>query len=285
MAGRILVTGATGTVGSTLVPALPDEQVLPRVASRHPERARASFERPVEAVEFSLDRPETWEAALEGVDRLFLLWPPGTQVRSVKDFIGEATRAGVDHVVYLSVLGAETVPVLPHSRIERSLRSADLTDTVLRPAYFAQNLTGMHRPEIVDRDEIFIPAGSGRLGIVDARDVGEVAATALTDGTHRDRAYTLTGPDAIDFHEVARIASDVLDREIRYADPSIPRFAARMRQRGVAPGLVAFMIGEYTVARLGFASRTTDEVHAILGREPRSIRTFVADHRSRFESE
>ncbi|MFB6086153.1 MAG: NmrA family NAD(P)-binding protein [Halodesulfurarchaeum sp.] len=284
MAGRILVTGATGTVGSALVSSLPDERDRPRVASRNPDQAAASFECPVEAVEFSLERPETWGATLEGVDSLFLLWPPGTRVGSVTEFIAAAGRTGVDHVVFLSVLGAEKLPVLPHHRIERSLGSADLTDTVLRAAYFAQNLTGVHRPEIVDRDEIFIPAGSGRLGIVDARDVGEVAARILKEGSNRNRAHTLTGPVAIDFSRVARIASDVLDREIRYPDPSIPRFAARMVKRDVAPGLIAFMIGEYTVARLGFASRTTDDVEEILGRKPRSVRTFFADHRSRFES-
>ncbi len=284
MADSILVTGATGTVGSAVVPALVEEGVSPRVASRNPDKAAMSFEDSVEAVEFSVDHPETWGPALEGVDRLFLLWPPGTQVSSVADFVDAASRSGIEHVVFLSILGAERLPVVPHRRIERHIAATDVAHTFLRAAYFAQNLAEMHRPEILDRDEIFIPAGSGRLGIVDARDVGDVAATALTDRTHRNRAHTLTGPNAIDFHRVARIASDVLGREIRYADPSIPQFAVRMVKRGVAPGLVAFMIGEYTVARLGLASRTTADVEAILGREPRSVRAFFTDHRATFET-
>ncbi|MDZ7849442.1 MAG: SDR family oxidoreductase [Halodesulfurarchaeum sp.] len=285
MTGRVLVTGATGTVGSTVVHALEAETATVRIASRRPEEAGEEFAADVEAVEFSFSRPETWGSSLGGVDAVFLLLPPGTGVDPIREFVDATARVGVEHVVFLSVLGAEAVPVLPHRRIERHLAATSVHFTHLRAAYFAQNLLEIHRPEIVDRDEIFVPAGDGAMGIIDARDVGQVAATALVEPEHRNRAYTLTGPEPVSFFEVARVASDVLEREIRYADPSGVRFARRMYARGVAPTLIAFMIAEYSVTRLGWASRTTDTVQHILGREPRTVREFFEDHRSDLQAE
>ncbi|MFW5965662.1 MAG: SDR family oxidoreductase [Halodesulfurarchaeum sp.] len=285
MPGRILVTGATGTVGSAVVPALEDEATTVRIASRRPEEARDAFGADVESVAFSYTRPETWGPSLEGVDAVFLVLPPGTGVDVIREFVDATARVGVEHVVFLSILGAETVPILPHRRIERHLVGSIVDHTFLRAAYFAQNLSGIHRPEIVERDEIFVPAGDGTMGIIDARDVGQVAATALVEPAHRNRAYTLTGPASVSFHEVAREASAVLEREIRYGDPSVVRFARRMYARGVAHTLIAFMIGEYTVTRLGLASRTTADVEAVLDRDARSIREFFEDHRSQFRVE
>lgn len=282
MPERILVTGATGTVGSTVVPALDEAPAIVRIASRRPDRAAAAFDADVEATDLSFERPETWGPTLDGVDRLFLVSPPGIGVSSITRFLDAAARVGVDHVAFLSILGAETLPILPHRRIERHLAALDVDSTFLRAAYFAQNLAEIHRPEIVERDEIFLPAGGGAMGFVDARDVGAVAATVLTRSKHRNRSYALTGPESLDFHAVASIASDALGRRIRYADPGVLAFARRMHGRGVAPALIAFMIAEYTVTRLGWASRTTRDVEHVLGREPRTIRTFFEEFRSSF---
>jgi uncharacterized protein YbjT (DUF2867 family) len=272
---RILVTGASGTVGSPLVETLQETDATVRVASRDPAAARDRFNAGVEVVEFDFAHPETWGVALEAVDRLFLLFPPSVGVDTVTSFLDAAERTGVAHVVFLSVLGAEKLPILPHRRIERHLASATPAHTVLRGAWFMQNLSGIHRPEIVDRDQIYLPAGDGSLGLVDARDVAEVAATVLTDPGHRNRAYDLTGPESLDFHEVAAVFSAGLDRRIAYADPNPLAFAWHMYRRGLSPGFVAFMVAEYSVVRLGRSGRTTDDVRGVLGRPPRSLRAFL----------
>jgi uncharacterized protein YbjT (DUF2867 family)/glyoxylase-like metal-dependent hydrolase (beta-lactamase superfamily II) len=275
---RVLVTGATGTVGRPLVEALADAPVAVRVASRSPEEVDGSTDTEREVVEFDLARPETWGPALDGVDRLFLLLPPAAGVGPVREFVDAAARVGVERVVFLSIVGAEKLPVLPHRRLERHLERGGLDWTFLRASYFMQNLSGIHRPEIVDRDELFVPAGDGELSFVDARDVADVAATVLTKSGHAGRAYDLTGPAALDFRTVATVFSDVLDRRIGYADPSRLAFVRRMLDRGVPLSLVAFMTVEYSAVRLGRSGRTTDDVEGVLGRPPRSMRQFVADH-------
>ena len=120
------------------------------------------------------------------------------------------------------------------------------------------------------------------LSFTDARDVAGSAATVLTEPGHENRAYDLTGPAALDFREVAAVFSDVLDSPISYADPSRLTVARQMYRRGFSPGFVAFMTAEYSVVRLGFSGRTTDDVEALLGRPPRTVREFVADYADEF---
>ncbi|SFR30975.1 Uncharacterized conserved protein YbjT, contains NAD(P)-binding and DUF2867 domains [Halorubrum sodomense] len=281
---RVLVTGATGTVGEPLVRRLLEDGTPVRVATRDPERARDEFGDVPEYVEFDLGRPETWGTALAGSDRLFLLFPPESGVGAVTEFADAAERVGVDRAAFLSILGAEKLPVLPHRRIETHLAGTGIACTFLRASWFAQNLSEIHRREIVDRDEIFVPAGDGVLSFTDARDVAAVAATVLTESGHADRAYDLTGPAALDFREAADVFSDVLDRPIGYADPSRPAFGLAMYRRGFSPGFVAFMIAEYSLVRLGLSGRTTDDVETVLGRPSRTLREFVDDHADAFRA-
>ncbi|WP_137283205.1 SDR family oxidoreductase [Halorussus salinisoli] len=286
--GAVLVTGATGTVGSHVVSALADRDAQVRAAVRDPAGAADEFARTVELVEFDFERPETWGQALADVDRLFLMRPPAVSdvKRHLTPFVDAAARTGVEQVTYLSVLGAEKNPLLPHRRVERHLESTDVAATFLRASFFMQNLHEVHAEEVASRDEIFVPAGDGATSFVDARDVGEVAAVVLTDADRgsgrRNRAYDLTGPVALDYRQVAAVFSAVLDRGIEYADPSVPEFAWRMHRRGFDWGYVAVMVGIYTTARLGLADRVTDDVSRVLDRDPRTLREYVADYADEF---
>jgi uncharacterized protein YbjT (DUF2867 family) len=292
---RVLVTGATGTVGRPLVSRLADSAVSVRAAVRSPGEARPKFEAEFtgdraepagpEYVEFDFERPETWGAALENVDRLFVLIPPAVGVAPVTEFVDAAARVGVEHVVCLSILGAEKFPFLPHRRVEKHLERSGMAWTFLRSSWFMQNLSGIHRPEIVGRDEIFVPAGDGVLSFTDGRDVAAAAAAVLTESCHRNRAYDLTGPEALNFHDVAEVFTDTLDRRIAYADPSRLHFVRHMFRRGVPAGMIAFMTVEYSVVRLGKSGRTTDDVETLLGRPPRTLRTFVEDYADEFRPE
>ncbi|WP_363465180.1 SDR family oxidoreductase [Halogeometricum borinquense] len=279
---RILVTGATGTVGKPLVTRLLDTPVRVRVATTSPQTARERFGDPPEYVEFDFERPETWGSALEHTDRMFLLSPPAVGVTPVREFIDAADRVGVGHVAYLSILGAEKLPVLPHRRLEKHLVRANLAYTFLRASWFMQNLSGIHRPEITADDEIYIPAGDGRLGFIDASDVAAVVATVLTEPGYENRTLDLTGPESMDFDAVAAVFSDVLDRRITYADPSRFAFARHMYRRGVPTSMVVFMGIEYSIVRLGFSGRATDDVATVLDRPPRTVRQFVTDHAELF---
>jgi len=278
----VLVTGATGTVGTAVRTTLEERSVQTRAGVRSP--ATTEFE--AETVAFDYTKPETWGTALESVEAAFLMFPPGVAPSRVTEFADAAVRTGVERLVFLSVLGADKLPVIPHRRIERHLETLDADTTALRAAYFMQNLSGIHSPEIRERDELFVPAGDGRLGFVDARDVGAVAAALLTGACQTARsAVTLTGPEALGFETAATVFTEQLDREITYPNPSRRAFARRMYERGLSPGFVLFMLAEYQATRFGLTDRTTETVSTLLNREPNALAAFVTDYREQFRSQ
>lgn len=282
MTRTVLVTGATGTVGHHVATELAERDCTLRVGIRDLGTTPDSVPADAAVVEFDFARPETWGATLDGVDALFLLRPPAVDSGTVGEFAAAAARVGVDHVAYLSTLGAEKNPLVPHYRIEKRVRATDAAHTLLRASFFMQNLVEVHREDIVEHDEMFVPAGDGATSFVDARDIGAVAATVLSESGHENRAYDITGPEALTYGEVAELLTDVLNRRITYPEPSLLAFSRRMYRRGEPLGYVALMCGIYTTARLGLADRVTSDTRAVLDREPRGMRTFVEDYADEF---
>jgi uncharacterized protein YbjT (DUF2867 family) len=270
----ILVFGALGRMGSAVIKNLPEDTLI-RAADLSLD---GDYPSNVEAVVFDMNQqPADYASLFAGINRMFLLWPPGTSVKEVMPpLIEAAVDHGVKQVVFLSILGADKLRVVPHRSVEQMLEGSGMDWVFLRSAYFMQNLSGIHAPEIRERDEIFLPAGGGEIGLVDVRDVAEVAAKALLEG-HKNKAYSLTGPTALTFSEIADVFSDVLGRKITYANPGVLRFQREMRQRDVPGGLAAFMVIEYLMTKLGKSGLVTDEVERQLGRPATPLDKFVAD--------
>ncbi|MEF8825844.1 MAG: SDR family oxidoreductase [Halapricum sp.] len=281
----VLVTGATGTVGSRVLVRLVGRDVTVRAALRNPEDERDALPDGVEAVSFDFEKPETWGVAFEGVDRVLLIRPPAISRvgKSFNPAIEAAERVGVEHVVVLSVLGAENNPLLPHRRIEKHVLGTDLDWTFLRPSFFMQNLSQVHRTEIVEQGEIVVPAGDGTTSFVDAADIAAVAVETLTGDGHAGQAYDVTGPEALSYHEAAATLTDVLDREVTYEEPSLVRFARHSRRLGRDWPFVIVMAGLYTTARLGLAGRVSDDVERLLDRPPTSFREWAETNAHLFE--
>jgi len=281
---QVLVTGPTGTVGRHVTRGLSDTDADVRAGVRSVERARESLPGSADLVSFDFEKPETWGRAFDGIDALFLVRPPEmTRVhRHITPAVDAAARVGVEHVVFLSVLGAEKNPLLPHRRIERHLQDSDLTYTFLRASFFMQNFYVVHQSEITERGELFVPAGDGKTSFVDARDVAAVGVETVVDPIHRNRAYDITGPDGLTYHDAAAIFSDVLGRDIEYADPGLVEFVVTATSRGVSLPFALVQAIVYTTARFGLAGRVTDDVERVLGRPPRSLAEFVGDHTAEF---
>ncbi|MCP9270905.1 NAD(P)H-binding protein [Mycolicibacterium arenosum] len=290
----LLITGPTGNVGAELVELL-DGATLPhwRVGNRHPDALRAQHPTlKAEAVAFDFFDRSTWPHALAGVTSLFLLFPlPGNRAarRAIVPFISAAETAGVRHVVYVSVFGADRVRFIPHHTVEAALRTGGMTYTVLRCSFFMQNLhraISTHGVDIRERGELFIPAGTGLTTFIDARDAAAVAALALQnpDG-HRNVVHHLTGPEALPMTRVADELTDALGYPVRYTDPNVVAFARRLRRRGVGWDTIGFMTAVYTLTRLGGNQQITPDVQNLLGRPPRDLAEFLRDSAWRWHDE
>jgi len=290
----LVITGPTGNVGTELTRALADQGAAAppyRVAAHNVERIHREFGEHVPTVFLDFDDRSTWGAALDGVTILFLLYPvpkPKTVKTWMKPFVDAATEAGVEHIIYVTVPGADHLKFVPHYKVERHIESIGVAHTFLRCSYFAQNLVrniSTHGVDIAEHDEIYIPGGRGKTTFIDSRDVAEVIIDVARDpAPHKDKTYLLTGPQRLDFYECAEILTEVLGRTITYAKPSMVGFWRRLWKRKVTWDTIAFMTIVYTLTRFDKNDPQGSDLPRLLGREATTFRTFAEDYKWRWET-
>lgn len=289
----VLVTGATGNVGRAVVRALLETGAAVRALATAPDAARLQLDTSslLSIVPFDFENPQTSTAAFAGARVLFLMRPPAIgNARVITRALDAAYASGVRRVVFLSVQGAAQNPLVPHHAIEKHLKALaglhpSFSYTLLRAAFFMQNLSTTHAADIRELNEILLPAGNGRTAFVDARDVGAAAALVLTEtepAPSANRAYELTGREALTYVEVAVILSRVCGRLIHYDHPGLLRFYRAMRRRGQARGFILVMMALYSTARLGLAAHLSPDLEALLGRPPRTLENFLRENVAAF---
>lgn len=276
----ILVVGAGGTVGRHLTSLLAGRGAAVRAATRKPHR-RADLAETARVVELDFDRPETFDAALSGVERAFLMARPGDARPDVTaaPLVAAMQRAGVRHVVHMTGMGVDRREDLPLGRLERAIERSGMAFTHLRPNYFLQNLCAAPLVEgIRDRGEIALAAGDARITFVDARDIAAVAAEALVTEAHRGAAYTLTGGEAVSYEDVARALAAVTRRPVRYAALTEDEARVALAASGRSPEQIERSLGLLALARSGALSVVSPDVARILGRPPATLAAFARDH-------
>ena len=288
MPGVILVTGATGNVGSTLIPNLIAMGATVRALVRDESRAQGLRDQGVEVVIGDLDKPETLDAAFGGVDKVFLLTPPNpNQVAQARNGIAAAKRAGSPHIVRLSAGALKEMPgALPrvsaqHAEIDAELKASGLPYTILRPHNFMQN-TLMAAQTIASDGAVYMPMKEGKLGMIDVRDIVDVAAKVLTEDGHEGKTYGLTGPASISYQDIAAALSKALGKEVKYVD--VPLEAGREGMVGMGlPEWFADAMTEYNTAfGKGYGDFTAPDVEEITGHPARSYETFARDFAQAF---
>lgn len=280
MAAKILVLGALGNVGAEVVKALQSSGKPVRAADLFPEKITQRFGDAVEAVPFDFGKAETFGPAFQGIERAFILRPP--QITDIKKYMipamEAAKTAGVKHFVFLSLIGIEQNTIVPHYKVEQYLKSSGMSYTFLRCSFFMQNLNTVHRAEIRDQDEIFVPVGKTRTSFIDVRDIGAVAAAALTQPGHENKAYDLTGPEGLDYYQVADLFTAVLSRKITYKNPSgFSFFLSQIRKSPLMFALVTTWL--YSNTKSGMADQVTGEVKRLTGREPIRLKQYIQDYK------
>ena len=280
--GKILVTGATGNVGSAVLGNLGITDGNLRALAHDESSARSLKDRGVEAVVGDFLEPETLVPALQGVSTVLLITPiHPEQVTQASNMIKAAKDSGNDpRIVRLSVHQAShdapTRNSRQHAQIEDELRSSGLPYTLLRPTTFMQNTLATART-VASEGRIYQPFKDGKLGMIDARDIGEVAAKVLTEEGHEGKVYTLTGPAAISLYEVAEALSEVLGKEVRYVNISLEDAKRAMLNMGLSEWRADVLI-EYAKAHSeGYSNFTTEDVEQLTGHRATSYKEFATD--------
>lgn len=282
----ILITGATGSIGRDVVAGLTAAGAPVRVFVRDPLKARAlpGFDH-AELAAGDYGRPETLAPAMDGVERMLLVPPTEPDWGRAQSAIVEAARrAGVRHVVKVSVIGAgpdeRPYTLRAHHAGERELEASGMAWTHLRPSSFMQNLATFYAATIAAESAFYQCTGEHPMSLIDTRDVAEVAVLALTERGHEGAVHTLTGPEAITYAEVARRLSAVLGREIRYVDLPPDEYKRAMAGAGLpdwAASEIADLYGR-SLIQDGRAAEITATLRELLGRPPRGFDEFARDY-------
>jgi len=283
MSKSVLVTGATGKTGSEVVKGLIAKGETVRAGAHTPDKAREMFaaHAGVQVVPLDLGRPETFDAALAGVDRIWLLAVTGDTVpdQALMPFVDRAKAAGVRHIAYMTARGVEMDETNPLRQVEHYIEKSGIGYTFLRPSWFMQNFSsGFIAPMIQGMGGIYLPAADAKTSFIDARDIAAVGIAALTEPGHDGKAYALTGGQAWTYGEAAEILSRAAGKPIRYVALSDEDFRNSLTSQGWKPEQVAMFSNLFSTVRQGWAAAVTPDVASALGRPPTTLEQFARDH-------
>ncbi|PPT18963.1 NmrA family NAD(P)-binding protein [Xanthomonas arboricola] len=286
----ILVTGATGTIGSLITQGLADAGAEVKALVRQP--GKRTFPTGVTEVVADLTDVASMRGALSSVRTLFLLNAvTPDEVTQALIALNLAKEAGIERIVYLSVIHADRYTNVPHftgkHTVERMIESLDIAATILRPAYFMQN-EAMIQQTIQQYAVYPMPIGSAGVAMIDARDIADIAVAELL---RRDRApaalervtLELVGPHAVTGSSAAKVWSAALGREIAYAGDDVDAFEAQVAAYG--PSWLAYdmrlMMAGIQTHGMRAADGTVEKLQATLGRPLRTYADFVREATAR----
>ena len=281
----ILVIGGRSKVGAAVIAGLTERGESVRALARSSEAAD-SLPNGVEPVTGDLGDPGSLREAMRGADRVFLLsGPHPDEVRWHRNAIDAAGESGVDWLVRSSILGADpdspATFIRDHGQCDAYLQESGVPHAIVRPNLFQQNVPENTIPSIDENGNFYVNAGEAQISMVDARDVGAVAAALLTQGDPGREIYEVTGPDALSYADVAEKLSSSLGRPVSYVE--VPDDAVRQT-------LLGFGMDEWTVNALvelyqdykrsgtdGYAAEVTSTVEDLTGSPARSLDQLLSE--------
>ncbi|MFJ4785191.1 NAD(P)H-binding protein [Streptomyces sp. NPDC088794] len=310
----ILVTGATGTIGSEVVRQLAARGEKVRAQSRDPAGARVPSG--VETAPGHHRDRASVEAAMAGAEAAFLVGVFGPDdVEHDRGLVAAARAAGVRRIVKLSAIGTgdprlgagdpqsgegegegegeakaeaegEGAPRVGgfgtwHLYGEEAVKASGLEWTILRPSNFASNTLSWSQT-IQEGTPALNMMGGGKQGVVDPRDVAEIAVAALLDPRHSGRTYTLTGPETLSAHEQAAVLGEILGRPVRLRDLSPEQRREQLLAAGLGEAYADALVIAARFIQDGGSDVVTEDVPEVLGRPARTYREWVVDHREAF---
>ncbi len=280
MSRKILVTGANGKTPSLVIARLRKAGAEVRAVVRDKSKAEALAALGCEIVVRDLESGSGLESLFDGVDAAFFATSMNPDADKHMTHLIQAAKGKNVHVVRMSAIGAAADAPTDNGRLhhasDETLKASGLSFTILRPHFFMDNMAWAI-PQIAGENKIYQGMGDGRLGMIDVRDIADVAATILLKGGHVGETYTLTGPASISWGDVAASVSRARGKPVEYVP--VPVDAIREGVRGMGMGdWAAQVLGDYHAAYgRGWGDLTTTHVEKVTGQPARSIDAFTTE--------
>jgi uncharacterized protein YbjT (DUF2867 family) len=263
MTNNILVTGGTGKTGRKVVEGLKQQKQNVRIGSRN------------ETPAFEWNNPDSWKKALEGIDKVYIVYYPDLAVpgafETIKAFTKMAKEAGVQKAVLLSGKGEKEA-----ERCEQVVANSGLDYTLVRASWFNQNFSESFLLEPILAGHVALPMPEARIPFVDTGDIAEVVVKVLLEEKHNGKTYELTGSDALTFEEVIKSIADETGKEISFQAVSQEAYNAMMKAAGVPDDyiwLFDYLFRE--VLSKESNQLVTSDVEKVLGRKATDFREYV----------
>jgi uncharacterized protein YbjT (DUF2867 family) len=292
MVYNILITGATGTLGSEVVRQLAsvDSEVNIKAAGHSLENLEKIIEdHRIKSMQIDFSEPETLKDALKAMDKVFLLTPfQPNMVHYSSNLLTEIIKAGnIKHIIKVSTMGADFEPGgRLHREAEQMIEDTGIAYTFLRPNAFMQNFVNFYSHMIKERGVLSLPAGDGKVSSVDVRDIAAVAVQVLVgnnNGKYNSKTYDITGPEAISYDDAVRTLSEQVGKKITYVNVSKDDALKAMKEIGLDKWLIDTILEGYNNLRKGYFSPVTNMVEEITGKKPISFKDFARDHAEAFK--
>jgi uncharacterized protein YbjT (DUF2867 family) len=282
----ILITGASGNVGGEVLKQAAAAKLKIRATYQSPDKAKGA-PAGVEAVLMDYTKPETIRAAVNGIEKVFLVGPPAPNVADLEGrFVKEAKRSGLKHIVKLSALGGREA-IFPglHRDSEGKIEASGIAYTFLRPNGFMQNLINYNSGTINGQNAFYAAQGDGAVSHIDIRDIAAAAVKVLSSDGHEGKACSLTGPEALTNAQIGEKLSRALGRTIRYVDVPAGELRKSLLSAGVPEWSADALLDLQRLYREGGASLVDPTVERITGRKARSFDEFARDYSSAFRQD
>lgn len=276
---KLLIIGATGTVGSSLTSALVAQGHTPLAATRRPAEHQLEGAQPVR---LDLADASTFAPALDGVTRLFILVPPGhADAKAFLDpFLKVALNTpSIERVVTMTAQGVDFDDAIPMRQVELAVEASGKAFVHLRPSWFSQNFHTFWGYGIRAANTLALPAQDATVAFIDVRDIALSAAGALTrDDIALNQAYELTGPEALTHAQAAAILSEATGRQIIYQSINDDAFRAQLKPSGLPDDYIELLVNLFAAVRQGAASAVNDHVERLSGQPARHLSAYAHDY-------
>jgi uncharacterized protein YbjT (DUF2867 family) len=270
----ILLLGSTGNIGKHVVTYLNSHNIPFKEGIYQANNTGDSI------VAFDFLDASTFGQALTNITKVFFIRPP--QLGDPKDiypFLEHCKSKNIEQVVFVSLMGVEKNPIPPHAKIEKHIKKIALPYTFIRPSFFMENLIYPHGKDLKENNQIIVPAMKSKTSFIACKDIGHVCGECLINtDQHKNAAYTITGPEALNYYDVANIFSKILNRKITYTNPNMKSYATHMIENGFDKSYVKITKLLYFMTRLGTAKHITNKVTEILKRPATTLEDFIKEN-------
>ena len=280
---KILVTGATGKIGSGLISKLAvHKKLCVRAFVRNPKKAAHLSSYINELFIGSFEDEGSIKEAVNGIDTVVLITHQNPQAAvQARSVIKAAKEAGVRKIVRISVFQASvdgpTEVTRLHGQTDKEIMESGMTYSILRPPFFMQNLFFMAAPGIIKERKFQFGTGEGKIGMIDLRDIVDCAEQCVISDLQNNKIYTLTGPESLNFYDLATQLTQVLELPVQFIDVSPETVEQSILKIGMGNWYAEVLRDLCKVYRKNWGDVVTNDVTEITGHAPRSFDNFARE--------